>query len=107
MEMSPSTWRLDRALRIYEENYKVIASLERNLLHGLAKVSICLPTAAAGDYAESALGKPEFLEELLKPAAASGGIVGMFVVTGALDIDTDTHQRLPPISPLRHRRPRL
>lgn len=77
------------------------------LAHGFAKVIKCLKAAATGNHAESVLWKPEFIEELLKPAAASGGIIGMFVVTGTLDVDTDTHQRLPPISPFRQRRPRL
>jgi hypothetical protein len=31
----------------------------------------------------------------------------VFVVTTALDVDADAHQRLPPISPFRHRCPRL
>ncbi len=103
MEMSPDAKRLDRTLRIHQENNEVT----RMLALGLAKVIKCLKTAAAGNYAESFRWKSEFLEDLLKPAAASGGIIGMFVVTGTLHVDTDTHQRLPPISPFRHTCPRL
>ncbi len=103
IEMSPRAGRNDTALGIHQENNEVT----RMLAHGLAKVIKCLKTAAAGNHAKSVFWEPEFLEEFLKPAAASGGIIGMFVVTGALDVDTDTHQRFPPISPFRQRRPRL
>jgi hypothetical protein len=66
-----------------------------------------LPAATARNHTEPSCRKPELLEELAKPTATSGGIIGVFVVTAYLDVDTDTHQRLPPISPFRQRCPRL
>jgi hypothetical protein len=103
MEMSPRVWHSDWALRIHEEDNEVT----RLLAPSLAKVSECLITAAAGMDAESAGRKTNLLEELTKPPTASGGSIGVFVVTAAVDIDADTHQRLPPISPFRQRCPRL